>query len=63
VGDNSRLDAYSNKYGNSVRKKGNLVQEVNNEKGEDYEPESLKVMMASLDRHLKEQRLHPVHCT
>ena len=27
--------------------------EVNNTKGEDYEPESLKVMMASLDRHLK----------
>ena len=35
--------------------------EVNNKKGEDYEPESLKVMMASLDRH-KKQRLHPVHC-
>ena len=27
--------------------------EVNNKKGEDYEPESLKVMKASLDRHLK----------
>ena len=27
--------------------------EVNNVKGEDYGPESLKVMMASLDRHLK----------
>ena len=27
--------------------------EVNNKKGEDYGPESLKVMMASLDRHLK----------
>ena len=27
--------------------------EVNNKKGEDYESESLKVMMASLDRHLK----------
>ena len=27
--------------------------EVNNKKDEDYEPESLKVMMASLDRHLK----------
>ena len=27
--------------------------EVNNKKGEDYEPESLKVMMASLDRHLR----------
>ena len=27
--------------------------EVNNKKSEDYEPESLKVMMASLDRHLK----------
>ena len=26
---------------------------TNNRKGEDYEPESLKVMMASLDRHLK----------
>ena len=26
--------------------------EVNNKKGEDYEPGSLKVMMASLDRHL-----------
>ena len=26
---------------------------TNNKKGEDYEPESLKVMMASLDRHLK----------
>ena len=26
---------------------------VNNKKGEDYEPESLKVMMASLDRHLE----------
>ena len=26
---------------------------VNNKKGEDYEPESLKVMMASLDKHLK----------
>ena len=25
--------------------------EVNNEKGEDYEPERLKVMMASLHRH------------
>ena len=35
--------------------------EINNKKGEDYEPESLKVMMASLDRH-KKQRLHPVHC-
>ena len=35
--------------------------ELNNKKGEDYEPESLKVMMASLDRH-KKQRLHPVHC-
>ena len=37
--------------------------EVNNKKGEDYEPESLKVMMASLNRHLKNKRLHPVHCT
>ena len=27
--------------------------EVNNKKGEDYEPERLKVMMASLHRHLK----------
>ena len=27
--------------------------EVKNKQGEDYEPESLKVMMASLDRHLK----------
>ena len=27
--------------------------EVNNKKGEDYEPESLKVMTALLDRHLK----------
>ena len=27
--------------------------EVNNKKGEDYEPGSLKVIMASLDRHLK----------
>ena len=27
--------------------------EVNNQKGEDYEPESLKVMMASVERHLK----------
>ena len=27
--------------------------EVNNKKCEDYGPESLKVMMASLDRHLK----------
>ena len=27
--------------------------EVNNKKGEDYGPESLKVMLASLDRHLK----------
>ncbi|CAH3039121.1 unnamed protein product [Porites lobata] len=27
--------------------------EVKNKHGEDYEPESLKVMMASLDRHLK----------
>ena len=26
---------------------------VNNVKGEDYEPESPKVMMASFDRHLK----------
>ena len=26
---------------------------VKNKQGEDYEPESLKVMMASLDRHLK----------
>ena len=26
---------------------------TNNKKGEDYEPESLKVMMASLDRHLR----------
>ena len=26
--------------------------EVNNKKGDDYEPGSLKVMMASLDRHL-----------
>ena len=26
---------------------------TNNRKGEDYEPESLKVMMASLDRHLR----------
>ena len=26
---------------------------VNNKKGEDYEPESLKVMLASLDRHLE----------
>ena len=34
--------------------------EVNNKKGEDYEPESLKAIMASL---VKEQRLHPVHCT
>ena len=30
-----------------------LYAEVNNKKGEDYEPESLKVMMASLNRHLK----------
>ena len=29
------------------------TQKTNNKKGEDYEPESLKVMMASLDRHLK----------
>jgi len=41
----------------------NFYAEVNNKKGEDYEPQSLKVMMASLDRPLKEQRLHPVHCT
>ena len=27
--------------------------EVKNKQGEDYEPESLKVMMASLDRHNK----------
>ena len=27
--------------------------EVKNKQGEDYEPESLKVMMASLDRRLK----------
>ena len=27
--------------------------EVNNKKGEDYEPESLKVMTASPNRHLK----------
>ena len=27
--------------------------EVNNKKCEDYGPESLKIMMASLDRHLK----------
>ena len=26
---------------------------TNSKKGEDYEPESLKVMMASLDRHLR----------
>ena len=26
---------------------------TNNRKGEDYEPESLKVMMASFDRHLR----------
>ena len=26
---------------------------TNNRKGEDYEPESLEVMMASLDRHLR----------
>ena len=26
---------------------------TNNKKGEDYEPESLKVMMVSLDRHLR----------
>ena len=37
--------------------------EVKNKKREDYEPESLKVMMASIDRHFEEQRLHPVHCT
>ena len=30
--------------------------EVNNKKCEDYGPESLKVMMASLDRHLKHKR-------
>ena len=30
--------------------------EVNNKKCEDYGPESLKVMMASLDRHLKNKR-------
>ena len=29
--------------------------EVKNKQGEDYEPESINVMM--------EQRLHPVHCT
>ena len=28
---------------------------TNNKKGEDYEPESLKVMMASLDRHLRNE--------
>ncbi|CAH3172928.1 unnamed protein product, partial [Porites lobata] len=33
--------------------------EVNNKKGEDYEPESLKVMMASLDRHLKNKGCLP----
>ena len=34
---------------------------ANNKKGEDYESESLKVMMASLDRHLRNNmRLHPV---
>ena len=26
---------------------------TNNKKGEDYEPESLKLMMSSLDRHLR----------
>ena len=26
---------------------------TNNRKGEDYEPENVKVMMASLDRHLR----------
>ena len=30
--------------------------EANNKKCEDYGPESLKVMMASLDRHLKNKR-------
>ena len=31
----------------------NFYAEVNNKKGEGYGPESLKVMMAWLDRHLK----------
>jgi hypothetical protein len=30
--------------------------EVRNKNGEHYEPESLKVMMASLDRHLRDQK-------
>ena len=29
------------------------MSKTNNKKGEDYEPESLKVMMASFDRHLR----------
>ena len=29
------------------------TQKTNNRKGKDYEPESLKVMMVSLDRHLR----------
>ena len=34
---------------------------TNNKKGEDYEPDGLKIMMASLDRHLRNNmRLHPV---
>ena len=32
---------------------------TNNKKGEDYEPESLKVMVASLDRHLRTKDCTP----
>ena len=35
---------------------GHFYAEVNNKKCEDYGPESLKVMMASLDWHLKNKR-------
>ena len=30
--------------------------EVKNRNGEDYEPDSLRVMIAALDRHLKEKQ-------
>ena len=41
------------KYQSSTRRSPNIFAELRKENGKDYEPDSLKVMQAALDRHLR----------
>ena len=41
------------KYQSSTRRSPNIFTELRKENGEDYEPDSLKVLQAALDRHLR----------